>query len=251
MENTTKRTLCLSAFILLTLILWNFVPYGRLALYPFTILGTWFHEMAHGLTALILGADFNKLEINSDGSGVAFFSGNIILGAPGRALIAAAGLLGPTVAGAVFISVSRHPKSTRIVLNIFALMLVLSTLLWVRTWFGIMVIVLFAIVIFIISAKAGDSFKALTLQFLGVQSYLSLYLSLGYIFSPGGTVGGDTYHSDTAVIADNLFLPYWFWGGAIVLLSLIMIFFSMLTVLKGSNSRHGMTLSPKNQHLGT
>ena len=42
------------------------------ALYPFTLLGTWVHEMGHGLGALLCGGRFDRLEIFEDASGLAF-----------------------------------------------------------------------------------------------------------------------------------------------------------------------------------
>lgn len=39
------------------------------------------------------------------------------------------------------------------------------------------------------------------------------------MFSEGGVVGGVAHRSDSAAIADALLLPYWFWGGAVLLVS--------------------------------
>ena len=36
------------------------LPLGNYLLYPFAILTTWFHEMGHGLTALLLGWQFDQ-----------------------------------------------------------------------------------------------------------------------------------------------------------------------------------------------
>ena len=47
------------------------LPFGNYLIYPFMILGTWFHEMGHGLTALMLGYEFERLLIYSNGSGLA------------------------------------------------------------------------------------------------------------------------------------------------------------------------------------
>ena len=47
------------------------LPLGNYLLYPFTILTTWFHEMGHGLAALALGWEFERLVLLSDGSGYA------------------------------------------------------------------------------------------------------------------------------------------------------------------------------------
>ena len=44
------------------------IPFGAYVLYPFVILTTWFHEMAHGLAAMLVGWDFQRLVILPDGS---------------------------------------------------------------------------------------------------------------------------------------------------------------------------------------
>ena len=102
----------LIAAAVLTVVLWQ-IPGGNYILYPFTILATWFHEMAHGLTALLLGGRFTKLLIFSDGSGAAYYSGPLLLGTFGQVLVAAAGPMGPPVAGAALILTSRSLKAAQ------------------------------------------------------------------------------------------------------------------------------------------
>ena len=53
-----------------SLMLWH-TPFGALLLYPFTILTTWFHEMGHGIAAILMGERFDHLLIFPDGSGLA------------------------------------------------------------------------------------------------------------------------------------------------------------------------------------
>ena len=53
----------LVAAAIVTAIMWQ-IPIGNYILYPFSILATWFHEMGHGLMALMLGGQFQKLEIS-------------------------------------------------------------------------------------------------------------------------------------------------------------------------------------------
>ena len=104
-QNTRLLWLLLAAFI--TVVLWQ-MPFGNFVLYPFTILSTWFHEMGHGLTAIALGGRFEKLMIFSNGSGLAYNSGHLALGAFGRALVSTGGLMGPPIAGAALLMASRH-----------------------------------------------------------------------------------------------------------------------------------------------
>jgi Peptidase M50B-like len=129
----------LIAAAVLTVVLWQ-IPGGNYVLYPFTILATWFHEMAHGLTALLLGGCFTKLLIFSDGSGVAYYSGPLLLGTFGKVLVAAAGPMGPPVAGAALILTSRSLKAASLSLKLLGSFLLISTAVWVRTLFGVVTI---------------------------------------------------------------------------------------------------------------
>ncbi|MGB3641665.1 MAG: M50 family metallopeptidase, partial [Rivularia sp. (in: cyanobacteria)] len=108
-----------------TVVLWQ-VPYGDYILYPFSILATWFHEMGHGLAAIFLGGNFRQLEIFPNGSGVATHSGRLFLGPIGRAFVAAAGLLGPPIAGAILILASRSFKTASLSLKILGGFLLFS-----------------------------------------------------------------------------------------------------------------------------
>ncbi|HSS52021.1 MAG TPA: M50 family metallopeptidase, partial [Thermoanaerobaculia bacterium] len=46
------------------------VPYGQVLARPLLLLSTLAHEMGHGLTALLLGGRFQRLEMWASGAGV-------------------------------------------------------------------------------------------------------------------------------------------------------------------------------------
>ncbi|MCX7735998.1 MAG: M50 family metallopeptidase [Candidatus Kapabacteria bacterium] len=225
-KESGKYLLIFFGFGIVTFILWQF-PFGRVALYPFTILGTWFHEMGHGLTAMILGGKFIELVIFPDGSGYARFTTDLFLGNIGQALVAMGGPIGPTIAGSIFIVSTKKMKLGRIVMFLLGLFMLVSVLFWIRSFVGILIIALLGILIIYISIKGSDKLQILSLQFLGVQAIMSLYLSLDYLFSAGGNVGGSSFNSDTAVIAQYLLLPHWLWAILILAFSVFMIFFSI------------------------
>lgn len=230
---TKKSVYGVMIFGLLTIILWN-IPFGNMILYPFTILGTWFHELAHGFTAMILGANFDKLVLFPDGSGYAQFSySSLFLGNLGNAIVAAAGPIGPTIAGALFLIASNNKRSTEITLYILSFSLILSTLLWVRPWFGFgfAMILIFSVIITFIAIKGKDIVKTIALQILAVQAFASMYQGIGYLFSKGAFVEGQQNFSDTQIIAQNLLLPHWFWGLAILAFSIFIIYISFRYVL--------------------
>lgn len=226
-----KHIIWMMAFAVFTFILWR-VPYGMILLYPFTILSTWFHEMAHGIMALVLGGNFHQLEINPDGSGLAMWSGDLFLGNIGNAMVAAAGPLGPTAAGAILIILSKKDKYIKTILYAFSAILAISVILWVRSIYGIPVILTFAVLIYFAALKMQPKNQKLLLIFLGIQAFLSIYLSIGYLMSQEAFIDNDYHISDTGVIAQNLFLPYWIWGGVIIIISIYTMVRSIMYVYK-------------------
>ena len=202
-----------------TIVLWQ-LPAGAYILYPFTILATWFHEMSHGLMALLLGGQFRKLEIFGDGSGVASYAMSLSLAPIGPALVAAAGPMGPPIAGSALILASRSFKAATLSLKILGGFLLLSTLIWVRSLFGLIAIPLLGLIILAIALKAPRWLQGFAIQFLGVQACISTYHQLDYLFSySAGPLG----LSDTAQIQQRLLLPYWFWGGLMAIASLVIL----------------------------
>ncbi len=226
MEDRTKNLFILAVFGIISILIWQ-IPGGFYILYPFTILSTWFHEMGHGITVVIFGGDFHYIDIYSNGSGLAVHSGSLFFGNIGRAFVAAGGPFGPTIAGALIIASTKKEKISLFLLPALGLILLLSVVFYVRSIFGILVITLFAVIILYISFKTDTKWRLLTLQLLGVQACLSVYMNIGYLFSKGSNIGGNQYLSDTGVMENALLLPYWFWGIIIIIFSIFLIFKSL------------------------
>lgn len=206
----------------LTVVLWQF-PFGNYILYPFSILATWFHEMGHGVTAMLLGGQFNRLLIFPNGSGLAFHGGALFLGPIGRALVSAGGPMGPAFAGAALILASRQFRTAHYGLLILGGLLMLSAVVWVRSLFGLIAVPLLGVLILAIALKAPRWFQGFSVQFLGVQACISTYHQVDYLFTYAANVGGRPSLSDSAQIAQNLLLPYWFWGGLMAIASLLLL----------------------------
>lgn len=205
---------------------------GGMVLYPFTILATWFHEMGHGLAALLTGSRFDHLMIFSDGSGYASFLRPVDGWRITGALIAAAGPLGPAVAGSLLIVASRTPESSRRALMWLGGSLMLSTFIWVRSLTGWLLLPFIAGAILGISAWGSPATRRFAVQLLGVQACISVWRQFDYLFSSGGSVGGRLERSDTAAMQDALLLPYWFWGAAISLVIVAMLWISLRSTLR-------------------
>lgn len=194
------------------------IPYGQHILYPLSLLATLAHELGHGLCALLIGAYFESIAIYADGSGIAYWHGN-----PGRfgsAFIAAGGLIGPTVAGVTLLCLSHRPSHVRWILAILAVLTSIVLVLWVRNSFGIFFVLTLVIGLGLSSRFLADGSAAFLLNLLAVTLCLSLLKDIDYMFSAVAVVDGVTRTSDSAAIAAALWLPYWFWGGLILILSI-------------------------------
>lgn len=209
-----SRLALLAVIAGVSVLLWQ-TMIGSLALYPFTILATWFHEMGHGLAAVLLGSRFDHLVIFSDGSGYAQIIGSRDQWRVTDAVISASGPFGPAIAGSLLILASRSPERSATALKILGGAILLSTLIWIRSVAGWIVMPALGCAILAIGAWARPSLRVLAVQILGVQACISVWQQFDYLFSDGGFVGGQLARSDTSAIADALLLPYWFWGAAI------------------------------------
>lgn len=211
-----SRTLLVLSTIAIVVV-WQ-VPYGRELLYPLTLLATYAHEMGHGLTALLTGADFDQMLLHADGSGMAVWRGN-----PGRlasALIAAGGLVGPTFAGVGLLLASRTPRFARAVLATLSVLLLVSMAVWTRNAFGAAFLLTVAVTLGLAAKLLPDAAAAFVLHLIAATLCLSWFNHLGYMFSAQAVVNGVAMPSDSAVIAQALWLPYWFWGGVVAAFSL-------------------------------
>lgn len=208
------------------------LPLGAYLLYPFAILTTWFHEMGHGLTALMLGWHFDRLILLPDGSGVAE---SYSLGEPGRierALVSAGGPLGPVVVGAALILASRNHRLWRPALFALAGAIGLSVLIWVRSATGLVVLPLTAAGIALLAWRGGDRTVRFGLQFLGVTAGMSMLRDWHYLFTERAAIGGQAVLSDTGAIEQALLLPHWVWAIAITALSAVILGFALKLALR-------------------
>lgn len=218
MKNKFDYTIYIIAIVVIAI--WK-LPYFGWLQYPFILLGTWFHEMGHGLTAILIGGSFEYLEIYKNAGGVAYANlGNSYLpSSMAKAVMAAGGLLGPAIVGAIFIAAAKYHKSSMILLRFLVGLIILSLLLWIRSFWGFVVMTAYALVFLGITFLKYRKLEVGTVLFLGLQCVLSTYLQLDYLFTKQFERNATVQISDTQVIAVNTFGVYWLWGIIIMLIS--------------------------------
>lgn len=189
--------------------------------WPLLLLSTLFHELGHGVAALLVGGGFEALRIYPDGSGVAttLSDGSRTM----RAAIAAGGPLAPPLVALLLFLAARRAGSARIALWLLCSVLALALPLWLRNLFGAGFVLLFLTALAVLAARASARSAQIAVCFLAIELSLAAFSRADYLFTAEANTGLGTMPSDTAQIAQALWLPYWFWGGAIALLSLLVL----------------------------
>jgi hypothetical protein len=221
---TSRRALVVA--VLVSVVVGSFVPFGGVLLYPFTLLATWVHEMGHGITAVLVGGEFDHLEIFGDASGLAYTShpaGARMLGA----WISLGGLVAPPIVGAIVLGTARGPRRAQIILVTFAVALLASLAVWVRSFTGFLAVPLVAAVIIAFVRWGGPSERMFLAQFVGLRLALdTVGRGMDYIFTDSAMVGGVKRGSDIASVAEGF-------GGPRVVWSLVVAAFCLVCVVLG------------------
>ncbi|MDP3277337.1 MAG: M50 family metallopeptidase [Deltaproteobacteria bacterium] len=156
-------------FVLISTMSW-----GRLLLYPFTLVASWVHEMGHGLAALCVGGGFGRLQVFLDATVLAHTAAP--LGREG--LVAMAGVMAPAIVGSSIIALSRGPTRARAVLLVLAAAMVLTSVLWVRDVTGLIMVPTVALMGAAIALKTGADTRRIFAQFVGLYVALDTPLRL-------------------------------------------------------------------------
>lgn len=209
----------------LSVVLHLIQPWGRWALFPFAVLGTWAHEMGHGLCAILLGGHFEKLVLRGDLGGTAYHD----VSGLARPIVAAAGLLGPAIAGGLTIVLgARSERAARGVLIGLTAALFVSALVWVRPLlsFGFPAALGLGVLFLGVAVWRKAWVELVLVQLIGIQLCLESLAELDYMFSKGFERDGQYMLSDTATMAETWLLPYWVWGALVAAASFAILGFS-------------------------
>lgn len=210
--------------VVVTLLLYA-VPYGNLVAYPLMLPSTLAHEAGHGVTAMLVGGRFHELTVWADGSGVAQWSAE-----PSRlrlAAVAAGGLVGPALVAAVGFYLGRRPHRARKTLGTVAVVLAIALILLVRGLFAWLFVAFVAGLCALVARRADAKVARLVLIFLSVQLALSVFSRADYLFTPIAATASGNMPSDTALIAQALWLPYWVWGTLCGAVSLVVLAYGL------------------------
>jgi Peptidase M50B-like len=223
LENAAARRRARTALIwsvVITLALYV-IPFGAFIAYPLLLISTLFHELGHGIAAMLGGGSFDRFQMFADGSGVAQHHGDY--GAGVRAFISAGGLVGPAVVAALAFVAGRSIRGSRGLLAVLAIGLAVAIVLVVRNPFGVVFTAGLVVAFGWLALRSGPETVQLATVLLATQLALSVFSRADYLFTDSAVTGAGTLPSDTAQIAAALGGPYWAWGLACGAFSLLVL----------------------------
>jgi hypothetical protein len=171
--------------------------------YPLKILVVFFHELSHGLMAVLTGGEIREIEV------VAAQGGHCITAGGSRIMTLTAGYLGSMVWGGVILLIAARTRFDRPLMAALAVMLVTITLLFVRPFagfgfgFGCAAACALALMSAFLPARACD----LVLRVIGLTNCLYAIADI-----KSDVLDRPELRSDAAMLAEITHMPTVVWG---------------------------------------
>lgn len=186
----------LAALVVATLLLWS-TP----LVYPVKVLVVLFHEMSHGLAAMLTGGEVDRLALSADLGGVAYTRGGWPLA------ILPAGYLGSMAWGAALLLAASWSSRRRLVSVLLGGLLLGVTLWYVRSWFGFASGLVFAGLLILAGTRLSEKVNDVLLSFLGLTSMLYAVIDI-----KEDLISRTVPESDAYAFSQILPLPPVVWG---------------------------------------
>jgi len=166
---------------------------------PFNWLESYFHEISHGIAALLTGGSIVRIQLFTNGAGLCTTQGGLAF------FISFFGYAGATFWGwAIYRIASAHQRAAQIFSAIMLLLLASSLIFWARDLLTIIILLLLAIM-FLFTIKIR---QLSTLQLL--MKFFGLSILLNSLFSPTYLLDG-RHLGDGAALASTTFIPEFIW----------------------------------------
>jgi Peptidase M50B-like len=193
----------------------SLTPWGGILLYPFKLFTTWVHECSHAIAAVLVGGRVASIVIRPDTSGL---TQSLVPGSRlARGIVASAGYVGAASVGCLLMAATRVQKWAHVILLSIGVFMLCTALIWMRNVFGIVVVLAWAVTL-ILFARHGIAYA---IQFF--LSLLAIQVALDAVYDIRILFLIDHGPSDAATMQSLFLLPAWFWAGAWMLISVILL----------------------------
>jgi hypothetical protein len=190
-----------------SLLLWD-----TFVVYPFRLFVVFLHEISHGLAAVATGGRIVSIGLSFDEGGVCLTRGGWPF------VILNAGYLGSLLWGAAFLVLGARRTQARSVIAVVGGFTLAVTLVYVRTWFGLVYGLAAAVVLLGVASRLKAAASEFLLAAIGATSclYAVWDVASDVLLHHAG-------QSDAAALARLTGVPALLWGVAWVALSLAVL----------------------------
>ncbi len=187
-----------------------FVFWDHAVLYPLKILVVLFHELSHGLAAVVSGGAIDHIEISMEQGGLCTTRGGSSF------LILNAGYLGSLICGALLLIAGARTRHDRILVGLLGAVLVAVTLLYVRSVFGFAYGVATGVALVAIAWLLPNVVSDFLLTVLGMVSCLYAIWDIGSDVIFRSVPGSDAHQ-----LAELTGIPSLVWGVFWIVLAVV------------------------------
>jgi Peptidase M50B-like len=188
------------------------IPYVKYLFYPFDIFSTWIHEMCHGIAGLMVGGKIDQLFIYPDTSGLAYIQLPASDSSNARAFVASAGYQGTAVVGFLLLVLRRTKRGPRSGLFLLAFWMMLSVALWIRNWFGIVMMIVLGLLFLLAAWKLSSAWMRALYTVICVTVSLNAIANCYELFGSSAYVNGQPSPTDAHSMAELKGGAYWMFG---------------------------------------
>jgi hypothetical protein len=206
--NKPRRRLWLPLLLGLgAIVFWN-----TFVAYPFRVFVVFLHEISHGLAAILTGGELVSIGLSPNEAGVAVTRGG------SRFLVLTAGYLGSLLFGALFLLLGSRRRWAPGVIGLIGLFTLVVTLVYVRSWFGLLYGLLAAAAFILVASKLKPEASEILLAAIGIMSCLYAVWDIA-----SDVLLRSVPESDAAALAALTGIPAIVWGALWIALSLWVI----------------------------
>ena len=189
------------------------VVWNTFVAYPFRVFVVFLHEISHGLAAILSGGELVSIGLSPNEGGVAVTRGGW------RFLVLSAGYLGSLLFGALFLLLGSRRRWAPGIVGLLGIFTLVVTLVYVRTWFGLLYGLVAAGVFILFASKLKPEASEILLAAVGVMSCLYAVWDIA-----SDVLLRSMPMSDASALADLTGVPAVVWGVLWVAASLGVIF---------------------------
>jgi len=168
---------------------------------PIKYLTVFFHELSHGLAAILTGGKIVSIEVNANQGGVCHILGGI------NFITFSAGYLGSLVWGCLILIGAVKTRFDQHITAGLGILLLAVTAIWVRNLEGVIICTLTGFGLLAIAAYTNEKICDQFLKFLGLTSCFYVLIDIKSDLIDRSIRGSDAYE-----IGRMLFMPGWLVG---------------------------------------